>query len=194
MITEKNNKNVGIKNNKLVRQLGADKKKTVTAICLVLLMFFMWVKALSKDETNTASAATLNKAKAAQQADKEVKLSFVELPNIEGRNDSLTRDFFSVDNWGNLNRGSSSGVKIFSQNDKEDSVKHIILKLKLEAIDIGEKPRAFINERLLGIGDTFLINDKDESYKCEVIEIEENKVFLKYEDIEIELKFAQEAK
>ncbi len=43
----------------LMRQLAAEKKKTVLALCLIVLMAVMWVKVLGGKGPKTAAAALI---------------------------------------------------------------------------------------------------------------------------------------
>ena len=64
-------------------------------------------------------------------------------------------------------------------------------ELKLEAIAMGRKPQAFINDKLLVVGDEFFVSNEISTYECEVIGIEENKVFIKCGETEIVLKLLE---
>ena len=55
----------------------------------------------------------------------------------------------------------------------------------------GESPQAFINDVLLSVGDKLPVRDGDNTYECEVIRIEENKVFIRCGQTEIQLKLAE---
>jgi hypothetical protein len=45
------------------------------------------------------------------QTNSELKISFIELPKVKGRNDVLTRDFFVVDDWLDFTRSERGKVK-----------------------------------------------------------------------------------
>ena len=75
--------------NKFVSQLAAEKKKTVCALCLIGLMVFMWVRMLSKRGPQGAQAALMVRQPTDSQSNSELKVSFIELPEIEARNDVL---------------------------------------------------------------------------------------------------------
>ena len=96
---------------KIFNRLAAEKKKTVFSVCLIALMVFMWVRVLDK-KTPEAAEATLEQspALASQEAagddtsksSPELKVTFIELPKVAGRNDSIARDFFVSDDWWKL--------------------------------------------------------------------------------------------
>jgi hypothetical protein len=181
----KNNNGLG----KLVNKLAAEKKKSVIALSLITIMAFMWIKALSGKAPQAGEAALLANAAAAvseQKAEPELKVFFVELPNVKGRNDMLARDFFVAGSQGfgieevNVASGSS-----------EEKVRRIAGLLKLEAIDSGKNPQAFINDVLLKAGDKLSVKDGKSVYECEVVMIEKEMVVIRCGDSEITLKIEQ---
>ena len=188
MVTRQNTKTSNSAHSVVVKQLGADKKKTVVAICVLVLMVFMWIRAFSKSDSDNVSASQ-HKEAVATESEKQLVISFVELPDVRGRNDILTRDIFTVRSWENFSGTASSGVSSLTAKGDEKRAKQIVSKLRLEAIEISDPPKVFINDRLLGIGDKLQISDAGSIFECEIMSIEKNRVFLKCMDIEIELKF-----
>lgn len=181
--------------NRLVGRLAADKKKTVTAFCLIALMIFMWAKVLSK-KTPVTAAALQRKENMGQDvlgSNEELKISFVELPKIPGRNDVLTRDFFAANGWKNFirnkknpgNKEDVSGV----EGANEEIVKKMAEKINVEAIVIGSdgNPQAFINGKLMSVGDKLQVRNGGNKYECEVVEIEED-VVIKCGEAEMRLE------
>ena len=177
------NQNSNERFKRVLNQLAAEKKKTAIALCLITVMVFMWCKVISGKGPTSAQAAVTRTRKPEQQKSK-LKVTFVELPIVEGRNDVLTRDFFKVNGE---NFGNAEEVNVISKGNKSD-VKRIIEKLKLEAISVGGNPEAFINNKLLSIGDVLPIRDGNNTYECEIVSIEENVVLVKCLEAEIELK------
>jgi hypothetical protein len=185
-------KNNGNGTNRLVSRLAAEKKKTVTAFCLIALMVFMWARVLSKK--TPAIAAALGPEDVVSGSDSELNISFIELPKVAGRNDVLTRDFFAAGGWKDFIRdGEGSNVagtevSVVSKDGEEEIVRKVAEKLKLEAIGLDGNPQAFINNKLLSVGDKLLVRDGGNTYECEVMAIEENVVLIKCGDAEITLK------
>ena len=177
------NQNNSERFNRLLNQLAAEKKKTVVALCLIAVMVFMWCKVIRGKGPASAEAAVTNTRRHEQQKSKS-KLTFVELPSVEGRNDVLTRDFFKVNGE---SFGNTEEVNVISKGN-EGYVNRIVEKLKLEAISVGRNLEAFINNKLLSIGDTLLVRDGSNMYECEVVSIEKNMVLMKCLEAEIELK------
>lgn len=193
---EQNVKNTVNGANRLVGRLAAEKKKTVTALCLIALMVFMWARVLGK-KTPVTAAASQRQENVHQDVNVELKISFIELPKIPGRNDVLTRDFFAADGWRNFIRNEKNPgnkeVIVFPRDGNEEIVKRVAGNLKLEAISIGSdgNPQAFINGKLLSVGDKLLVRDGGNKYECEVVGIEENVVVIKCLEAEITKKLTK---
>ncbi len=94
-------RNSGKGTNSLFSQLAAEKKKSVTALCLIGVMVFMWVRVLGKKTSEDAEGALMTQEVNADSpgSNPELKISFTELPKVKGRNDVLTRDFFAAGDW-----------------------------------------------------------------------------------------------
>lgn len=186
--------------NRFLSQLAAQKKKTVIALCLIALMGFMWLKVLIKKAPQTAAASPAAKQESPDvQMGSQLKVSFIDLPEVPGRNDVITKDFFDVDGWqefvGDKEGNRSAGIKdvnVASGDGGEEVAHKVAEELKLEAIVLGKDPQVFINGKLLSQGDKLLINDGMETYECEVVGIEEKAVFIRCGKAQITLKLAQE--
>ncbi|MGB2864914.1 MAG: hypothetical protein WBC05_16425 [Sedimentisphaerales bacterium] len=187
-----------------IGQLAAEKKKAVAASCLIAVMAIMWVRVLTKQAPSAAEAAlTTEQLNEEASSNQELKVSFIELPQVAGRNDVITRDFFASDNWRHFdtekrqNLAVIEEVNIVSKNGNEEVIRKVAEKLKLEAIVVlGNNPRAFINNKVISVGDNVLIRDGVDTYECEVIkiDIEENKVVIKCREAEVTLKLTQMSK
>ena len=191
----RNNGNIA---NRLFNQLAVQKKKTVLALCLITLMAFMWIRVLISKAPQAANAGLLaGQMDVETQSEPELKISFIELPQAEGRNDVITRDFFDSDGWQDFVDGQgrkSTGVEevdIISKEGDQEVIRRVAEKLNLEAIVLSENPQAFINDKLLSVGDKTLIGDGTNSYECEVVEIKENTVVMRCRESKITLKLTQ---
>lgn len=179
--------------NRFVGRLAAEKKKTVTALCLIALMIFMWARVLSP-KTPVVAAAALGQNSIDQdilRAELALNISFIVLPKVAGRNDVLTRDFFDADGWKDFLRGQKGvgiDVNVVSKGGNDEILKRVAKKLKLEAIVLDGNPQAFINGKLLSVGDKLLVRDGGNQYECEVVEIAENVVVIKCGEGEISLE------
>jgi hypothetical protein len=182
----------------LFGQLVAEKKKAVTASCLIAVMAFMWFRVLTKEAPEAAEGALvtdqLNMEGASNQ---ELKISFVELPQVAGRNDVITRDFFASNGWRHFDGGKQQNlavieeVNIVSKNGNEEVIRKVAKKLKLEAIVLSTNPRAYINNKVMSVGDKVLIVEGVDTYECEIVAIEENTVVMKCREAEITLRITQ---
>jgi len=185
--------------NRLFARFAASKKKTALAVFLVAVMVVMWVRVLTKDGPQEVSAAVspdeasyLQSASAKDAQTLRTAVSFVRLPEVKGRNDVLRRDFFVVNNWRNFvsGRGGADTHKtgFTGPQGGADTAGRIAAKLTLEAIEITDVPRAFINDRLLTVGNKLLISDGPDKYECEVVKIEQTEVVIKCGQSEVTLK------
>jgi hypothetical protein len=184
--------------NRASGRLAIDTKKAVFALGLIAIMVFMWVRVLTRKSPQSAAASSVaEEIKLIGQSDTEsLKLSFIELPKVKGRNDVLARDFFTVKNWQDFLRegkgvGDRREVDVVSRNGNEEVARKIAEKLKLGAIVMGKNPRAFVNDKLLAVGDKMLIQDGVNIYECEIVEIEEKTVLLRCGQAEIRLKLRE---
>jgi len=175
--------------NRVFSRLAAEKKKSIVALCLIALMGFMWVRVLLRKTPKSAEAAVGQEE--VKSSTSELKISFIELPKVAGRNDVLTKDFFAANDWQSFIDGKKE-VNVVPGNGDEEIVKRVVEKLlKLEAIGLGKNPQAFINDRLLAVGDRLLVADGVDTYECEVVGIEEKTVFIRCGEMEITLKLTQ---
>ena len=186
---KQNVRNDGKGANRLFSRFAAEKKKGVVALCLIALMGFMWVRVLLRKTPESAEAAVGQEE--VKPNTSELKISFIELPEVAGRNDALTRDFFAADDWQSFMSGGE--VNVVSRNGDEEIARRVAKKLKLEAIGLGKNPQAFINDKLLAVGDKLLVADGVDTYECEVVGIEEKTVFIRCGEAEITLKLTQES-
>ena len=194
---KQNIRNRDNRTNRPFSRLAAEKKKAVIALCLIGVMVFMWVRVLGGKTPQTAKAAVT--ARDTRQPNSELKISFIELPKVKGRNDVLAGDFFAADHWRGFMRDgegenltSIEEVSVVSKNGSEEVIRRVAEKLKLEAIGLGKNPQAFINDKLLSAGDKLLVRDKVDVYECEVIEIGENRVFIRCGEAKITLRLTQD--
>lgn len=195
-------RNVRNKSNRskgFVSQLASEKKRAVTALCLIGVMAFMWIRVLTRKAPQTAEAVvTAEQLSTAELSNPELQISFIELPKVAGRNDVISRDFFDADNWRHFiererKRGGLEEVNILSGDGNEEVIRKVAEKLKLEAVMVSENPRAYVDGKVIEVGDKMLIGDGINKYECEVVAIEENTVVIKCREAEITLKLEQES-
>lgn len=179
-------------------RLAADRKKTLMAVCLIGLMAFMWIRVFVGKSPQSTEASTLSEAAKAAPAVKESQsqILFTELPSLRGR-DGLTRDFFDCRQWKGLGgkaEGNSSSLRevmVNAGDNEQEYIRRVAEQLKLQAIELGGRPHAFINDKLLSEADRLFVGDKDSGCECQVVQIRENKVVVKCRQSIIESKLAQ---
>ena len=187
--------------NRFFSRLAAEKKKSVTALCLVAVMAFVWVRVLIRRTPEAAAAASMTEEMNVEgRSNPELKVSFIELPKVAGRNDVITRDFFASDGWQDFvgreeeNLVGTEEVSIVSKGGNEEGIRKVAEQLKLGAIVLSKNPQAFINDKLLCVGDKLTVGEEVDKYECEVVEIKRNTVVVKYREAEITLKLTEAPK
>ncbi|MHC4264428.1 MAG: hypothetical protein ACYSUK_00660 [Planctomycetota bacterium] len=189
---EKNNQN----SNRIIHLFAAEKKKSVMALCLISLMVFMWIRVLLGKGPEGTEAAVMPPISNAETSASSIEVSFIELPRIEGRHDVLARDIFSWHQWQGL-RGyekqihHEEQIDVVSEEGKEGVIRRIANQLRLEAIELGQKPRIFLNEEFLLMGEKLHIKDGKKIYECEVISIKQEVVVIQCGQSQIRLKLSE---
>lgn len=183
--TNKSVVNIGV-----FSRLTADKKKSVAALCLIGLMVFMWARVLTRKPQAAEAEQTvpiINDIASGTEA--ILKVSFIDLPRIEGRHDVLARDFFASNDWRAFLRdnGAGSGHLNVKVSASDELARRIAEKLQVETIWIASKRQVVINDKLLSIGDKIKIKHGEVVYECEVVEIEDNRVLITFGESQIEL-------
>jgi hypothetical protein len=181
----------------IVGRLASEKKKTVLAVCLVALMAFMWIKVLTRKEPASANAEIMSSQAGKEiQHEKEAKVSYVDLPEVSGRNDLITRDIFVSNGWKDFDNKNNSvvltrEVNVVPGDVTESVIRKIADSMDLEACVMGENPRAYINDKILSVGDLLLVSNGNSKYECEVVLIKDNSVVLRCGKAEVILKLKQ---
>ena len=187
----RNNENVA---NGVISHLAAEKKKAVLVACLIILMLFMWIKVfIRKGPTSTNAVEITTDAQDKNTSVQETNFSYIELPEVEGRNDIIKRDFFAANGWKDfINHDNNivvlKEVDINSGDISKKVIDKIADNLKLEAFVMGKNPKAYINDKIVSVGDVLLVSDGNENYECEVVEIENNSVVMRCGSAQVTLK------
>jgi sRNA-binding protein len=181
---------------RLLGRLAAEKKKAGIALCLIAVMAFMWVKVLTKKGPQSAQARlATEQTEVEKQLNEAMKIAFVELPEVPGRNDIIGRDYFAAGNWQDFKAAEEGNtveeVNVSSADQSKEVVTKVAQQLKLQAIGLSDKPQAFINDRLLSVGDSLAVTVGTQRYECEVVEIRKDSVSIRCLEAEITLKLVQ---
>lgn len=183
---------------RIITQMIIEKKKVVMALCLVAIMVLMWARVILKKAPKAAAAAQkTDQNDVEKDSGSDVDVTYIKLPQIEGRNDAITRDFFASNGWGDFFKkdGESSNDNIevdgVSASDIEEIKRIVKDKLKLEAIGLGGNSRALINDKMLSKGEKISIRDRNREYECEVIEIRADSVVISCQETEVVLNLTK---
>ncbi len=176
----------------------ADRKKVILAAGLVVIMIVMWVRVLTGKKPRLASASPSQPATTQPAETQAVELRFVELPTIEGRHDSIRRDFFSAEALVGFRRdstpqrtGTDTEVRPGTSQQVQEVVDRVAKKLRLEAVLEGPRgPRASIDDRLVGVGETLSVKEGTATYVFEVVRIHGDSVLVRCKEREVTLKLA----
>lgn len=191
----RNERTSGRSSPRMLDYLATDRKKVILAVGLVTIMVVMWVRVLAGKKVKPAAAAATPPA--GQSAEPQpAKLKFFELPVVAGRHDAIYRDFFSVDALAGFRRdpasqqtGADPEVRIEPGPQIQEVINRVAQnRLRLEAVLDGSQ--VFINDRLVGVGETLSVTEGPAVYVFEVVRIEEESVLVKCNGREVTLKLA----
>jgi hypothetical protein len=172
-------------------------KKTVLALALMVFMGFLWIRVLTGQKPGSVVAApepTLNER---PESEAPVKVQFIELPKLSGRNDSIHRDFFAIQGRTYFRpndmpkTGTETEVRVTTPGHAQEVIRRIAERLKLEAVLWSENPQAFVNDRLLKVGDTLPVKEGAETLNFEVLRINQNSVLVDCNGTQLTLRLAQ---
>jgi hypothetical protein len=174
-------------------QMTAEKKKVVIAAALICVMAILWVRILAKKKDSSLSPAALAAQTAAvEETTPRIKVTYVELPQVKGRNDVLTRDVFASGKWEGMGAAANGATQFKStkQGDNKplnNTIETIGKELKLEAIFSGKNPQASVCGTLISPGGKLTVNYEGEQYEFKVVAIEEKTVVLECKGVLIKL-------
>lgn len=201
MTKEKQKKNSDLE---LLRRLPISKGKVIAAVVLVTIMGAMWVRLVLKGNDtgpSVAGAAVVSEG-SATSGDGEIveRISYVELPVVEGRNDVLTRDIFTTTNWGAFEPvegvviskgGGDPDIGLAITSDDITKLESLIKLDGIIASDDSAMPEAFIDSKLVSIGSKVAVEYNNRLLELVVIEIHKNRVVLRWEKFTLNVKMPQ---
>jgi hypothetical protein len=178
--------------------------KIVLAVVLIGVMGFLWIRVFvrhGKPATAAARPAATQAATPAKGPQKApaIRLSYVPLQVVPGRQDVLTRDLFAEPDSAVFPWQKS---QIPTEPSKEESVnvdpwdkeiRPLAEKLSVDAIGTDPKgtAQAFIQDRFLVAGDRLPIQKGDRTYELTVTLIQSNSVTLEWQGHELKLKMSE---
>ncbi|MGE5296814.1 MAG: hypothetical protein ACM3VT_18495 [Solirubrobacterales bacterium] len=159
----------------------------------------MWIRVLigHKPESAAAAGNRTQTSAAAQTGSAAVTIKMIPLPRISGRNDSIHRDCFSM--WDRApfrqlvapETSTDAEVPPVTGNRDQEVIQQVAQTLKLEAVVRNGSPHAFVNDRMLGVGDRFTVERGAACFEFEVLRIDEGAVLVQCNGIQLTLKLAQ---
>ena len=186
--------------------MAASRPKVIIAVVLITIMALMWVRVLVRSKSDAKAAQTesalVNAHSDKQNKQPKIKLSYIELPVVKGRNDSLTRDIFRAQNWKAFSSVTdpdpATGENTGEGPDKYDiyktRIRQIAKTMTLDLISIGRNGRgsqALIENKLVSVGSKLAVKYNKQTYEFVVTKIKQNEVVLKWENFSITLTMAQ---
>lgn len=188
--------------------LGNLSPKTMVMIVLLAVMGILWGRVLLKGEDGPATASAQDMA-ALQQVSQAnqcavVQIDAIELPQIPGRNDILSRDMFSTENWtasgfGNGTNDHTSGVKVDASKESVERAHQLKLaqlakRIMLEAVihDANGNPsQAFVDGKILSVGSVLTVQEGPDQYELIVDEITSKKVVFSWNKVSVVLEMPE---
>jgi hypothetical protein len=184
--------------NQTLRRLGAEKKKIAIAALLVGVMGIMWMRILVKKQDPSAGGASLAiQTAAAEEIPPKIKITYVELPQVKGRNDVLSRDIFAGSRWEGLgaeaNGARQMTAKVKGSNEQLNDIVNEMngKELRLEAIFSGKNPQALVSGVLVSPGGRLAVKHEGEKYEFKAVAINENEVVLVCKGVQVKLSMVR---
>ncbi len=182
----------------LLDHLMIDRKKMAVAFGLVAILAIMWGRVLLGRKPAAAMAReTVTRASVRPEPPRQVR--FVELPKVPGRNDTIERDFFAVQDRACFrpkgsarNPSADPEVHVVSPDHAQEVIRRIAQRLKVEAVLWSENPQAFINDQLRRVGEKITLKEGTGSFEFEVLRIYEDSVLVGCNGTRLTLKLAQD--
>lgn len=152
----------------LIHQITADKKKLGIMLCALALGLLLWGRLLLQGVPRTATAD--DPAKAAQKADnqsdadgqtlqndKPMPVVHVDLPSSPGRDPfGIDPSRYKRNPGASRDTSAAKSTQVIPDEDaKTAAVRQEAMELRLESVVTGNRPRAYINGRLLAPGDEY---------------------------------------
>jgi hypothetical protein len=182
--------------NRTMNYLAAGGKKTVLAIGLVVIMAIMWFRVLTGHKPQSAASKPL--LNSPEQDQSPVQVRFHNLPIIQGRNDRIDQNFFTVQDWNGFSRdankenaGTDPEVHVVAPDRTQEVIARVAQRLKLGAVLWSENPQIFANDQFYQVGDTIKLQEGADTYKFEVVQIEADSVLVRCRERELTLNLAQ---
>jgi hypothetical protein len=172
-------------------------KKVGAAAALAVVMGIMWVRVLVGSKPHAAAAVTApsTASAAAVASPSPVKVRYLDLPVISGRNDTIAYDFFAGRDWDGFPRNTGPAktspepeVVPAPVDRTRENVDKAAENLHLHATLLDGSHQAFINDELLKVGDTLPVHEGGDLYLFEVKRIDDDSVLVECRGQQVTLK------
>lgn len=179
------------------------KRKIYVASALVAVMAFMWVRVFMSDKAGPESteAAQVQALIESTQQEETIKISYIDLAVVPGRNDILTHDMFGSKSFRDeTEKPNIEAVDVTTeQGDPQQEEKELVAQaakmIKLNAITVGvngNKNEAFIGDKLMLVGQTFDVVHDRQKFTFTISQISKNKVVLKWNELSVTIWMSRE--
>jgi hypothetical protein len=182
--------------------------KVMVMAVLLTVMGILWGRVLLKGDGSPAAAKAQEMAQLqetlADAAPETVQIEAVQLPVLPGRNDALSNDLFSSENWNvfELSEKQSdrkNGVTVGQTGDSfelahRSRLERIAERLTLEAVicDAQNRPfQAFVEDKVLSVGSTLTVQEGPDKYVLLVEKISQKEVSFSWNEMSVVLKMAE---
>jgi hypothetical protein len=182
--------------------------KVMAMVVLLVVMAILWGRVLLKGTGGPAAANAQDQESIqdtiSDMASKALEIKAVELPVLPGRNDRVSNNLFSSENWTafELNHNqddSKGGVKVdgtghATELTHRSRLERIAGRLKLEAVicDAQNRPfQAFVDDKILSVGSTLTVQEGPDQYVLMLEEISQKEVSFSWNEMSVVLKMAE---
>lgn len=179
--------------------------KVMAMVVLLAVMAILWGRVLLKGKGGPAAANAQDQASIQEIVpDLPLQIEAVELPVLPGRNDIISNDLFSAENWTafGLNQNSNTpngGVKVDVTGNTVElrhraGLERIAGRLKLEAVicDAQNRPfQAFVDDKILSVGLTLTVKEGPDQFVLMLEKISEKEVVFSWNEMSVVLKMAE---
>ena len=182
--------------------------KVMAMVVLLVVMAILWGRVLLKGAGGPAAANAQDQESIqdtiSDMASKALEIKAVELPMLPGRNDRVSNNLFSSENWTafELNHNqddSKGGVKVdgtghATELTHRSRLERIAGRLKLEAVicDAQNHPfQAFVDDKILSVGSTLTVQEGPDQYVLMLEEISQKEVSFSWNEMSVVLKMAE---
>jgi hypothetical protein len=197
---QQNPEHISSLGSRLASYLAVERKKAIVAACLIMVMGFMWIKLLTGKGEPAAAVAADYVQPLPGSAPVDSVIIYGEPPFVAGRNDTLARDFFSPGDWQAFLIKSSSQqssfvaigqTQIADDDIRSKTIRQIADGLKLQIMEIGTEPQAFVSDTLVKEGSTLTIAAGETAFDFKVLRVTRKSVELECDGMTFEIKLKE---